>query len=180
MATAAELLGVARARVESWTIAAPVLAVALRATELARKEGRALDLFEPEAKAARTLPRLVAELAAELGADRVGTLALGNTWRPEERTRLVPYGSRVEPGSAPRGISLESIAPEPARFLTMPIAARGFEPVRLLARVESVEWWRFGSESRDFVAAWSDREKRMAWVAIDRERGDAVVRGWMD
>jgi protein ImuB len=176
LATAGELLAVARARVESWTISAPILAVTMRAPELARKEGRALDLFVPEAKADRALPRLVAELAADLGNDRVGTLALVDTWVPEERTRLVPYGAKRD---VPTWRSLESVAPEPSRVVA-PAPAEGLAPVRLLARVEAVEWWRRPLGARDFVAAWDAREKRMAWVAIDRDTGASCVRGWMD
>jgi protein ImuB len=179
LATASELLAVARARVESWVIAAPVLAVTLRATELARKDGRALDLFVPEAKADRALPRLVAELAADLGGERVGRLALGNTWVAEERTRLVPFGAAWV---APAWDRFSSSAPEPSRVVSAPIALApcDLEPVRLLARVEAVEWWHRGAWARDYVAAWDARAKGMAWVVVDPARGESVVRGWMD
>ncbi len=190
LSAAAELLAVARARIESWTIPAPILAVALRAPELARKDARALDLFEAEAKADRALPRLVAELAADLGEERVGTLALVNTWVPEERSALIPYGAKrggALPASRSLGprrpsTSLVSFAAEPSRLLRVPLAAEGMELVRLLARIEAVAWWRPRTEAaaRDFVAAWCARDERMAWVEIDRASGKARVKGWMD
>jgi protein ImuB len=178
LSTAPELLAVMRARVESWTIPAPILAVTLRAPELARKEGRALDLFEPEAKADRALPRLVAELVADLGERSVGTLALVNTWVPEERSALVPYGTKRRPevGST----SLVSLSPEPARILAVPLPADWIEPVRLLARIEAVAWWRLGVTARDFVAGWNAREARLAWVEVDCATGRKHVKGWMD
>jgi protein ImuB len=175
LALAGELLAVVRARIESWVVAAPVLAVTLRATELARKEGRALDLFTPEAKADRALPRLVAELSADLGGDRVGTLALADTWVPEERSVIVPYGARAPFVFA----SLVSNAPEPSRVIAASDIGDA-RPVRLLARVEAAAWWRLGVQVRDYFAAWSESESRMAWVEIDRSTGRAWVKGWMD
>ncbi|HEY2514094.1 MAG TPA: DNA polymerase Y family protein, partial [Polyangiaceae bacterium] len=177
LSTSPELFSVARSRVESWTIPAPILAVTLRVPELARKEGRALHLYEAEAKAEYALPRLVAELAADLGDDRVGTLALSNSWIPEERSLLVPFGApRKIP---PRGL-LVSPSPEPSRALLVPLGAEGVEPVCVLARIEAVAWWRGGGGARDFMAGWSPFEGGMAWVEFDRESGRASVKGWMD
>jgi protein ImuB len=184
LSNAPELLAVVRARVESWIIPAPILAAALRATELARKEGHALDLFEPEAKADRALPRLVAELVADLGESSVGTLALVNTWVPEERSALVPYGKKHRPEngqSHASHVSLVSLAPEPSRILRAPLSADGVEHLHLLARIEAVAWWRLlGVCSRDLVAGWNARDGRMAWVEVDRGTGRALVKGWMD
>ena len=177
LASAPELLAVLRARVESWTIPAPILAVTLRAPELARKEARPLDLFAPEAKADRALPRLVAELVAELGERSVGTLALVNSWVPEERSTLVPYGTKREAG--PSG-PLVSLAPEPSRVLGVSLPAEGVEPLRFLVRIEAVAWWRLAVSARDFVAGWNERDGRMAWVEVDRATGRARVKGWMD
>jgi hypothetical protein len=143
-----------------------------------RKEGRALDLFEPEAKADRALPRLVAELAADLGEKSVGTLALVNTWVPEERSALVPFGKARTPES--HCVSLVSLAPEPSRVLGVPLPAEEIGRGRLLARIETVAWWRLGESARNFVAAWSERDARMAWVEVDLATGRTQVKGWMD
>jgi protein ImuB len=179
LATAAELFSVVRARVESWTIPAPVLVVTLRAPELARKEGRALHLFEPEARADRALPRLVAELTANLGESRVGTLALGSSFIPEERSLLVPF-ARERPAAV---ASLTSLADEPSRFLPSPLPVSSDDPFgtpRLLARVEAVAWWRLGLVARDFLASWSERYAATAWLEVDRVSGKRQLKGWMD
>jgi protein ImuB len=178
LSSAAELLAVARARVESWTIPAPILAVTLRATELARKETRALDLFEAEPKAERTLPRLVAELSADLGEANVGTLATVSTWIPEERTVLVPFGAKREAEGPPAPTT--SRVAEPSRILRTPLPPHDLERVHLLARIEMVAWWRLGEFVRDYVAAWNAHDERMAWVEIERKSGEARVKGWMD
>jgi protein ImuB len=59
---AADLLSIVRVRLDGCSLPAPVLAVTLRAPELARAPGRTLDLLSPGPKAHRALPRLVAEL----------------------------------------------------------------------------------------------------------------------
>jgi protein ImuB len=160
------------------------LAVTLRAPELARRDARPLDLFMAEAKADRALPRLAAELAADLGEDRIGTLSLVSSWIPEERTRLVPFGA---PSSAPSSLlasspayaPLVSRAAEPVR-LVAPLPCGSLRGVKLLARVEAAEWWHRGIEARDFLAAWTDAERAMAWIEMDRVNGQARIRGWMD
>jgi protein ImuB len=191
LARAADLLAVLRARLERHTLAAPALAVALPAPELAGVSSGTLSLLEPEPKADRALPRLVAELSAELGAARVGVLALVDTWAPGERTRLVRMAGsarsqeigpehRRAASSSPRH-PLVTSALEPSRLVEpsrRPLDA--LAEVRLLARVEAVEWWRRGPTRRDVAAAWTRSELggALAWVELHED--DAVVRGWVD
>jgi protein ImuB len=175
---AADLLAVVRARLEHHVVAAPVLAATLRATELARAEGRNLELLSPEPRADRALPRLVAELSAELGPSRVGVLALADTWVPDERTHLVRFGSAPERLRAPGVTS----ALEPTRLVpSRPIPRDAFVPVRPLARIEAVEWWRRPAHRRDLLAAWTSsvQERALAWVEL-RDDGEAKIRGWVD
>ena len=163
-------------------IPAPILAVTLRVTELVRKEARALDLFQPEAKADHALPRLAAELGAELGEAHVGTLSVGNTWAPEVRTCLVPYGKRAR-GHVPEAppVAMLSRTPEPARVLGEGRPCGSVRNVKLLSRVEAIEWWKHGGlPARDFLAAWVDDERAMAWIEIDRATGIPQLKGWMD
>ena len=198
LAKSAELLRVLRAKLESFSIPAPILAVTLRLTELVRAEARELHLFVPEAKAARALPRLVAELTAEIGEARVGVLELCDSWIPEERARLVPTFQQTKerekkarakkPKKQTPVTRLVSDAPEPTRLLPNPTslepsASARMTNVKLIARFEAIEWWRRGDASaHDFVVAWLDgmEEGALAWLEVDRESGDVLMRGWMD
>jgi protein ImuB len=183
LSRAADLLAVVRARLEHgsppFTLAAPVLAAALRAPELTHAPGRTLDMLDPEPRATLALPRLVAELAAELGAARVGVLVLVDTWSPDERTRLVSYpwsgglaGHRVTSALEPSRLV------EPSRVLREELVT-----VYPLARFEATEWWRRGPRRRDVAAAWIDARtspegRALAWVELSDD--GAVVRGWVD
>jgi protein ImuB len=143
IARASDLFAVLRVRLERETLAAPALSVALRASAVATLSGRTIDMLTPEPKADRTLPRLVAEIAAELGAASVGTLELVDTWNPDHRTRLIPFGR-------PRAVhhrSLVTSALEPSRLVRGgPVPSSVLEEAELLVRVEAVEWWRQGSQ----------------------------------
>ncbi len=204
MARASELLAVVRARLEGCLLAAPVLAVTLRAPELARATARPLDLLEPEPKARRALPLLVAELAAELGEEVVGVLSLVDTWSPVERTRLVAFGGQAgEPraakgtGAQRPGRTLVTSAIEPSRLVhATEVPREVLDGARHLARVESLTWWQKpiparpgsahgpalgaheGAWKHDLFAAWVDDS--FAWLEL-RCPGDLLLlRGWMD
>ncbi len=181
IARAHDLFAVVRARLEHIDLPAPALSVTLRALELASVAPRPLDLLAPEPKAARALPSLVAELAAELGPACVGTLALADAWAPEARTKLVPFGAAVERKKPLPASTLVTSALEPTRlvFEHGGSAARlegSGEPGsrRLLARLEAVEWWRRGapSQRRDFYEVWSG--DGLAWAE------GSLLRGWID
>ena len=193
LARAADLLAVLRTRLERCELHAPVLGVTLRAPELSASASRTGSLLVPEPKAERILPRLVAELGAELGLARVGVLGLVDTWSPDERTRLVPAG-RIEQVEKEKRRQKDSFSPSLPVSPSMGISA--LEPTRLappsrvpreelssvlpLARFEAVEWWRRPARRRDFAAArmGTPRDGALAWV----ELGDdgAIVRGWID
>jgi protein ImuB len=165
IARAADLLAVMRTRLERETLEAPVLTATLRAPELARLTARTLDLLVPEPKAQEALPRLVAELAAELGGERVGTLGLVDTWSPSKRTRLRPFGEALlgerpdEPLSPTTShpahpskdpgyrYSLVASAVEPTRVIRpLRLSHVRVEEVEHLMRVEAIEWWRVRRE----------------------------------
>ncbi len=186
-----ELFVVLRARLERAALASPVLAVTLRASHLAPRPRVALSFFEPSSalSSGGGLPLLVAELSAELGADAVGRLALGNSWLPEERTRLEPFFSRAESTEARGSHAMENhdreslaaqhSAPEPSLLLPVPepVERPRVNAFRFVSRVESAGWWR-SSVSRDYVAATVDA--RPAYVEIDRTTNRARILGWLD
>jgi protein ImuB len=202
---AADLFAVVRTRLERLELPAPVLSVTLRALELSTSRPRALDLLAPEPKAARTLTPLVAELTADLGAASVGTLALADSWSPDERTRLMPFGAssssdlpHAAVGAADVPFSLLTSAIEPSRLvhssrsISRPLDS--FGGPAFLARFETVEWWRRRSIRRDFYAAWDGAG--LAWVEVrsaetprgavagegagESEAKECWVRGWID
>ncbi len=199
LSTAADLLAALRPKIERLVLRAPVLGAKLRAAQLVHKPAAALSLFDPQPRAARALPRLVAELAADLGADAVGRLALGDAWTPEERSVFVPLGTNpsdmVALGDKPSPAStrtagrkrrhLLSTVPEPTRILPVPMSVprESIKIVRHLTRLESVEWWKRlpGDGPRkgvDHVQAWT--EDGPAWVEIDRDSGATRILGWFD
>ncbi len=183
LAEAGELLRVIRARLDSYTIEAPILAVTVRGTETVPRTSVATHLFVPESKAERIVPRLAAELTAELGPGTVGTLEIQNRWRPEVRSTLLPLGA-ARPWQAPRLVlpdshdgTLLTGAPEPTRWLSRPFVSSARAEV--VARIDSVEWWIDGLPPRAYGTAWIERVPATAWVEVD-ERGQVTVRGWMD
>lgn len=181
---APDLFAVLRARVESYLIAAPILAVTLRVPELASCEGRALDLFVAEAKADAVLPRLTAELIAQLGESCVGVFELRDSWIAEERSRLI---SHVASHARAAAVTLTqrtllSSAPEPSRFLPVPvpIAREAVTQSKLVVRFEAIEWWHRGTVACEVVAGWMASDHAVAWIEIERESMRPLLRGWMD
>lgn len=185
LSTAGDLLAAMRPRLERLVLRAPVLAAKLRAPTLVHKPQAVLSLFEAQPKAERALPRLVAELAADLGAEAVGTLVLGDSWVPEDRSRFVSLEQAKTMTSKKRRRHLVSSVPEPTRILAEPetVPRESVKVVRHLSRNEALEWWKQMPEDKrmravDHVYAWV--ADAAAWVEIDRRSGGARVRGWFD
>lgn len=198
LSSASDLLAALRPKIERAVLRGPVLAAKLRAASLVHKPQAALSLFEPQPKAERALPRLVAELAADLGENAVGRLELGDAWLPEDRTRFVrldksrigdPLTHRTRtPQATKLRRHMLSTVPEPTRLAPhpIPVPREAVKVVRHLARLESIDWWKrlpgesgaSGKRGVDLVHAWVDDAP--AWVEIDRATGAARVRGWFD
>jgi hypothetical protein len=163
-------------------LAAPALIVTLKALKITdNSEHRALALFEPVPKADMALPRLVAELTAELGSAGLGTLALVDTWIPERRTKLISFGS---PGSSTKN-QLTGTALEPSRLIpAVRVSRHSFRDIELLGRIEGVEWWQSGFVGRDVVAGWLDSNETgggvLACLLLADEDRDARLCGWID
>ena len=195
--TPPELMAVLRAKVESYTLAAPILTVTLRATKLVPYEFHARDLFVPTARAEVELPSLVAELAADLGDARVGMFELENRWIPEQRApKLVPWAGaapKAGPGAGAgfplpekRDAQLVSRAIEPVRMLTKPIPYTGPVPRdSFLARNEAQEWWRASKlpppgSGHDDLAIFIPELGAVAWVVRDRQTKRMLIRGFIE
>jgi protein ImuB len=186
---ATDLFAVLRARIESYVVSAPVLAVTLRVPEMGRIDPRALHLFEPVTMTDRTLARLAAELSAELGSANVGVLELVDTWVPEKRARLVPYGTsealprrgtHQDGNSSAATAPLVGHTPEPMRFLSTPQKLASAPPeLTPVARLDAVEWWQGDSTcSRELAMGWVDGA--LAWIEVDQASGETWMRGWVD
>jgi protein ImuB len=173
---ATDLFAVLRARIESYVVSAPALAMTLRVPEVGRIDPRALHLFEPLVTTDRTLSRLAAELSAELGSANVGVFELVDSWVPEERSPLVPYGKKSAKATAP----LIDETPEPTRFLAAPRELTSPPPkLATTARLDTLEWWRGDSVcNRETAIAWVDGA--LAWIEIDKDSGQTWLRGWVD
>jgi protein ImuB len=205
---ASDLRAIVRTRLEREVLTAPVVAATLRAPVLATAVSRSLDLLTPEPKAHRALPRLVAELAADLGIANVGTLELKDTWVPDERSHLLPFGApRVTFHSVQHALVTSAL--EPSRLVNpVRVPSSSLFDVELLARIDGVEWWRRGAGQHNLAVAWTALDpsgrcgNALAWVelaSISEEMGprphpgnersqrprktdeeDAAVRGWID
>lgn len=176
---AADLLAVLRIRLDRVDLTSPVLGLTLRASERVRASRTNEALFAPRARAERTLPRLVAELATDLGPSNLGTLCLLDQWVPERRSRLLPFGEKP-PKRRPH-VALFDEVPEPARLLHTPVAWK--EPLtsekRLLLR-EYASWWTAAPEARAAcTAAWSDSLRSSLWVERSPAFATPRVRGFV-
>src|SRR5262249_40411342 len=131
-----------RPKIERLVLEAPVLGAKLRAPVLVHHRAVPQSLFEPQPKAERALPRLVAELVSDLGQDAVSSLALGDSLIDENRSLYRPFGSTKKKEKTRR--HLLSSVPEPTRLLAEPrsVPRESVRVTRHLSRLESLEWWR--------------------------------------
>jgi hypothetical protein len=188
LSNASDLLAALRPKIERLVLGAPVLAAKLRAPVLVQKRNAALSLFEPQPKAERALPRLVAELVSDLGSEAVSSLVLGDSWVPEERSLFTTFGSANDTTKKEKKKRrLLASVPEPTRLLAEPrvIPREGVRITRHLSRVSHVDWWKVTPTSSpaqtrgfDYVQAWTDDGS--AWIEIERATGTMRLRGWFD
>jgi protein ImuB len=168
--------------------------VVCRVPHIARARRVQLDLSRNRAASPDALPALLAELSAEIGADRLGVLEAVDAHRPEQRSRLVPVDrarrapSAEPPSGAPIG---------PTRLLPRPVSlgrfARGavamvdrqlftIEEARFVMRLDGVEWWTDAPVSRDYLRARLVSSNAVAegWVYVDRQTGEGWLQGWCE
>ncbi len=135
----------------------------------------------------------------------VGLLALGDSHRPEARSRLIPCTS--EPIGARAPSLTFSLAPcagaqrwiEPTRLLPAPLelgavhagalvaiehALYAVDDVRLAARLDGVEWWTGSAIRRDYARVWlhvgARGSSEHACALVYREQGRWLLHGWHD
>jgi protein ImuB len=200
-----ELIRALRAKVERLELPAPIVAVTLILDGLTSKEQHQLNLGRRRNADPNALPMLLAELSAHIGPQRVGTLSIIDSHRPESQSRLTPVDwSRSRSADSSSADSskrltydrLDSILnPKPTRILPRPIdigkltigglvsAAQSVhglfivDRLRLSARIDRVEWWSSSPVSRDYARAWlhTNLRSKKPHVADQPEYGEA----WM-
>lgn len=168
LADEGELMQAWTSKLERLELPAPVRSLALTLDDLAPQRHHQLDLHRQRQRDPHALPTLLAELSAWLGPDRIGTLEVVPVHRPELRSRLTPYapGHEHAPLLPPAPSPLES---EPTRLLPQPLPlgapltpeAQWFagrhvftlRRLRLVQRLDAVEWWRPDPVHRDYSRA---------------------------
>jgi protein ImuB len=193
-----ELLRALHAKLERLELPAPVTALGLILDGLTAQPHHQLDMGRQRGADPNALPTLLAELCAWLGPDRVGTLALRDSHRPEARSVLVPVdpsARREAPTVAADPLS-PILLPEPTRILPEPILVGRLsagslvsatshlylvDRLRLSARIDRVEWWSPSPISRDYARAWlrtNVREASQSSARIVREHAEHAE-AWM-
>ncbi len=166
ISTAADLFRVVRTRLERTILIAPITGVRVSISEIARARKVQLDFARDAQADPNSLPALMAELAADIGPERVGVLALRDALRPEARAQLVPVKD-VDAEVAEAEPPAERDPMCPARLLRTPIslgragssviAVTGqlyvVERRRFIARLDDVEWWTDTPCSRNYFRA---------------------------
>ena len=122
---------------------------------------------------------LIAELSAELGEDKVGTLKLCDSHRPEAKSKLSPRSPRTAlraPASSKKARlrkaepSFAELPGAPTRLLPEPCELHGplrvgvslaidrslytIDHLRFEQRLDAVEWWGHAPVTRDYVRLW--------------------------
>lgn len=201
LAHAADLMRTLRPKLEALSCPAPLCALTVDASELARAPRPQLAL-DGRTQAPEDIGVVLAELSTELGEARVGVLAPSNSHLPEECTRLVAPSLAEAPSKAGPAAALllwgdetRGVEP-PTRLLPKPAPVRGKlveggmvsindTPFRVqhlepLERLENVNWWTDASTSRDYARAWlvGSQGGAEAWLMRDRRKGGLYVHGW--
>lgn len=185
---AEEIRRIVSARLARTKLGAPSLGMKLSVPKLLPAVARQLELSQVvagvtvAAAADDEIPVLIAELVAELGETKVGTLKLVDSHRPEAKSELSP--ARAEPALVPAARSPRSPRRRPrqaepsfseqpgapTRLLSAPCELHGplrvgvsvaiernlytIEHLRFEQRLDSVEWWGQAPITRDYVRLW--------------------------
>lgn len=209
-----DLVRVLATRLERTELAAPALGCELEVTSLVRAQAVQLDLGRAlggitALTGAEKLPVLVAELVADLGRERVGTLRVVDSHRPEARSRLgaaLPQRGPTrstrstrkpaEPALALAAADVTRVLP--TRLFAEPVPLTGplrqgatlaidhrlytIEALRFEHRLDAVEWWSGHTVARDYLRLWLDNPEGglEAYVYVDRDTGARFLQGVVD
>ena len=169
---AAQFLLLARERLQSLALPAPVSALALHAVEFTAPAIAQGDLFGSDAQQLAHWTLLLDRLRARLGADSVQGLALQADHRPERAWRFVEPMQSV-PSAAARADAAPlrpcALLPCPRRLPAPEYRCSGPE------RIES-GWWEGVDATRDYYLARAADGARL-WVFRDLNDGSWYLQG---
>lgn len=178
-----EMRRILSARLARSKLAAPSLGMRLSVPKLLPAVARQLELSQVlagvtvSASADDEIPVLIAELSAELGEEKVGTLKLVDSHRPEAKSKLSPASFEPAARSSAKQARLRKTEPSfaelpgaPTRLLSEPCELHGplrvgvslaidrslytIEHLRFEQRLDAVEWWGHAPVKRDYVRLW--------------------------
>lgn len=154
------------------------------------------------------LSLLLGELMQDLGSERVGTLSVEESHKPEERGRLKPVvrrkarasgSKRAAPNHEPREALVRTrevdrvtrLLPEPIP-LSIPLKVGSsvllakelytLKGLRFIERLEGVSWWEKTAVHRDYLWALFAGKANVleALVYVDRRTGERFLQGLCD
>ena len=169
---AVQWLAVARERLATATLAAPVLALIVEADELLQPLVLQGDLFSHAAQQAEQLQHALDRLTARLGKAAVQSLEGAEDHRPERAWHHAAV--RID---APAARAQGSSAPDRPCWL-LPQPRRIDAPRELLAGPERIEsgWWDGADVARDYYLARGEQGAQL-WVFHDLRSGAWHVHG---
>ncbi len=195
LAAEADLVRALRARLERVDLAAPVVSMRLVIPALARARRVQLDLSRGSAADPDALPTLLAELSAEIGAERLGVLTMIDAHTPERQSGLVaadlgrdvryvapaphhPFGrvTRLLPAPVPLGeVGL-------SRVVAVDQALMSVDARRFVLRLDEVGWWTRTPLSRDYLTAMfvAPPLAGQALVYVEQRTGHGFLQGWLE
>lgn len=167
LSSPADLFRAVRTKLERAELCAPAVGLRLELSQITPARSVQLDLSRDVAVDPDRLPALLAELSAEIGAERLGTLEIVDAHRPESRSRLAPADTtglaeptpQEEPGALadptrllPEPIPLGRV--QEGSIITLEGRRYCVERLSFELRLHAVEWWTPSSVSRDYARAW--------------------------
>ena len=202
---AEELFRILAVKLGRTEMVAPTVGLRLEARAITRALSLQLDLSRyasglggNTAKGPETFPVLLGELLADLGKERVGTLSLEGSHRPEKKSRLtqvLPSTPLVGKGESTHRAELSNaptrLLAQPVRFdaplrrgATLSLEHRLYSIERLVfeRRLEGVEWWLGSPVSRDYVRVWMRGQSGVveAIVYVERSKHTRMIQAICD
>lgn len=191
------LLAIARERLASVQLEAPIVQIAVRVAEAASFRGLQLDLLTPRETGVESLDELLARLTGAFGVDAVFAPSLADRWRPEGAwargafTGAAPRASRAAPRDRPHArppsrppASLPlTLLPVPEPIAWDSRGGRGLVRGARWQAVEAVqgperlagEWWGAPFDRDYWVVRLGDGARW--WIFRDRQSGEWRLHG---